>query len=141
MHGLSFVLILYTNLVLFALLYGYVHHHRKLIAFPLAMNIAMALGGLVALSAGVFLIMQYPFHFTAITMVSALGGMGAGALFGALFDCQSMLTGLINGMMMGMMAPMLGAIVTAPYHFTVILELFVFLILAVLFAAVKRSGG
>ncbi|SEJ47654.1 hypothetical protein SAMN04488127_1930 [Bhargavaea ginsengi] len=85
--------------------------------------------------------MQYPFHFTAITMVSALGGMGAGALFGALFDCQSMLTGLINGMMMGMMAPMLGAIVTDPYHFTVILELFVFLILAVLFAAVKRSGG
>ncbi|WP_213421515.1 hypothetical protein [Bhargavaea massiliensis] len=139
MRELSFVLILYTNLVLFALLYVYVHRRRRLIGFHLGMNIAMALGGLVGLSAGIFLIFQYPFHFTAITIVAALGGMGGGALFGALFDYQTMLTGLINGMMMGMMAPMLGAILTDPLFFTVVLEVFICLIIVVLFAAVKRS--
>jgi hypothetical protein len=139
MRELSFVLILYINLVLFALLYVYVHRHRRLVGFHLGMNIAMALGGLVALSAGIFLIFQYPFHFTAITMVATLGGMGAGALFGALFDYQTMLTGLINGMMMGMMAPMLGAILTDPTFFTVVLEVFICLIIAALVAAVKRS--
>jgi hypothetical protein len=139
MGELSFVLILYINLVLFALLYVYVHRHRKLIGFHLGMNIAMALGGLVALSTGIFLIFQYPFHFTAITMVATLGGMGAGSLFGALFDYQTMLTGLINGMMVGLMAPMLGAILTEPHFFTVVLEGFICLITGVLFAAVKRS--
>lgn len=139
MHGLSFVLILYTNLVLFALLYVYVHRRRRLIGFHLGMNIAMALGGLVALSAGIFLIFQYPFHFTVITMVASLGGMVGGALFGALFDYQTMLTGLINGMMMGMMAPMLGAILTDPHFFTMVVEVFICLIIAALVAAVKRS--
>jgi hypothetical protein len=139
MRELSFVLILYINLVLFALLYVYVHLHRRLVGFHLGMNIAMALGGMVALSTGIFLIFQYPFHFTAITMVATLGGMGAGALFGALFDYQTMLTGLINGMMMGIMAPMLGAILTDPYFFTVVLEVFICLIIVALFAAVKRS--
>lgn len=135
MRELSFVLILYTNLVLFALLYVYVHRRRRLIGFHLGMNIAIALGGLVGLSAGIFLIFQYPFHFTAITIVATLGGMGGGALFGALFDYQTMLTGLINGMM----APMLGAILTDPLFFTVVLEVFICLIIVVLFTAVKRS--
>lgn len=139
MRDLSFVLILYSNLALFALLYVYVRRRRKLISIHLGMNISMALGGLVGLATGIFLILQYPFHFTAITMAAALTGMGAGALFGVLFDYQTMLTGLINGMMMGLMAPMLGAILTDPYFFTVILEVFIFLIIAVLFVAVKRS--
>ncbi|EMR06286.1 hypothetical protein C772_01557 [Bhargavaea cecembensis DSE10] len=139
MHDLLYVLILYINLVLFAWLYFYVRRHRKVVAVHLGMNIAMAMGGLVALSAGIFLIFQYPFHFTAITMAAALAGMVAGTFFGALFDYQTVLTGLINGMMMGLMAPMLGAIVTEPYFFTVILEVFIALIISVLFTAVKRS--
>ena len=139
MLDVTFALVLYGDLVLFIFLYVYVNRHRRLIGFHLGMNIAMVMGGIVALSTGILLIYQYPFHFTVITILATAIGMGAGALFGALFDYQTMLTGLINGLMVGMMAPMLGAILREQFFFMIVLEILICLIIMILLVAVRRS--
>lgn len=139
MRDVSFALVLYGDLVLFIFLYAFVNRHRRLIGFHLGMNIAMAVGGIVALSTGILLIFQYPFHFTVITILATTIGMGAGALFGALFDYQTMLSGLINGLMVGMMAPMLGAILREQFFFMIVLEILICLIIMILIVAVRRS--
>lgn len=139
MQDISYILVLYVNVVLFVLLYSYVYRRRRIIGFQLGMNIAMVAGGLLALTSGILLIFQYPFHFTWITILATIIGMLSGALFGALFDYQTMLTGLVNGMMLGLMAPMLGAIINDPFFFMIVLEVLVFFMLIILTVSIRRS--
>lgn len=122
MEGIYTELLFYGNFLLTAILYYYLYRIKKLIGFQLGMNIAMVIGGMVAIASGVLLISQYPFHFTEITMVSTLIGMIVGGAFGALFDYQTFLTGFTNGLMIGMMAPMIGAVMDNNSTFILFME-------------------
>ncbi|WP_106496448.1 hypothetical protein [Lentibacillus sp. Marseille-P4043] len=139
MQQITYALVLYANVVLFILLFIYVYRRRKIIGFQLGMNIAMSAGGMLALTVGILLIFQYPFHFTWITILATIIGMLSGALFGALFDYQTMLTGIVNGFMLGIMAPMLGAILNDPFFFVIVLELLVFFMMSILVVSIWRS--
>ena len=97
------------------------------------MNISMVMGGMIALLTGVLLITQYPFHFTLITIISTLVGLGVGALFGLLFDYQTFMTGLTNGMVIGLMSPMIGTVIEMSFVFIVFIHgLFVVCLLTIL---------
>ena len=90
---------------------------RNVIGFQLGMNISIVMGGMIALLSGVLLILQFPFHFTLITIISTLAGLVAGALFGLLFDYQTFVTGLTNGIVIGLMSPMIGTVIEMPSVF------------------------
>jgi hypothetical protein len=100
---------LYGNLIFAGFIYYYLFQIRSLIGFQLGMNIAIMAGGFLAISTGIILIYQFPFHFAWITIITTVVGLITGILFGALFDYQTMLTGYANGIMMGIMSPMVGA--------------------------------
>ncbi|WP_251032180.1 hypothetical protein [Mesobacillus foraminis] len=131
--------LLYTNLVLAILVFFYLHRRRKLIGFHLGMNIAMVVGGGLAILTGVILITLYPLHFMEVTVLSVLTGILAGSIFGALFDYQTLLTGYINGLMMGIMAPMVGAAASESMVFIVVLQLFIFIIFIILMVFAKST--
>ncbi|WP_052455587.1 hypothetical protein [Bhargavaea cecembensis] len=129
----------YLDGCLFIALYAHLWKVRKRVGFHLGMNISLATGGMAALLFGVLLINQYPFHFTYITILSALVGMAAGALFGRLFDYQTFVTGLTNGIVAGLMAPMIGTVVDMPLLFIGCLHILFVLCLCVIWISVIRS--
>ncbi|AXI10098.1 hypothetical protein CUC15_14680 [Oceanobacillus zhaokaii] len=122
MDGIYTDLFFYGNFLLAAILYYYLYRIRKLIGFQLGMNIAMVIGGMIAVASGILLISQYPFHYTEITIVSTLIGMIVGGAFGAMFDYQTFLTGFTNGLMIGIMAPMIGAVIDNNSTFILFIE-------------------
>ena len=76
------MIFIYTDICIALGFYAYLVGIKKRIGFQLGMNISMVMGGMIALLTGVLLITQYPFHFTLITIISTLVGLGVGALFG-----------------------------------------------------------
>jgi hypothetical protein len=132
-------LLLYSNLVLAAVLFFYLQRRRRLIGFHLGMNIAMVMGGGLAILTGVILIYLYPLHFMEVTVISILTGILAGSVFGALFDYQTLMTGYINGLMMGIMAPMVGAASGESFAFIVVLQIFFLTIFMILMLFAKSS--
>jgi hypothetical protein len=116
-------LMTYFNLTVVIFLYMKLYKMRKLIGFQLGMNISILMGGMTALSTGVLLISQFPFSFTAVTIINTLIGMAAGGAYGALFDYQTLLTGYANGLMIGIMAPMIGSIIGNSLLFICFMEL------------------
>lgn len=93
----------------------------------------------MAMLFGVLLILQFPFHFTYITILSALIGMASGALFGRLFDYQTYVTGLTNGAVVGLMAPMIGTVVEMPVMFVWSLHILFSISMMVILSSIKRS--
>ncbi|BAQ08848.1 hypothetical protein OXB_0376 [Bacillus sp. OxB-1] len=132
-------LFLYLDSCLFFGFYLYVRKIKKRIGFQLGMNISMAMGGMMAMLSGVLFILQFPFHFTYITMLSALVGMGTGAVFGHLFDYQTFVTGLTNGAVVGLMSPMIGTVVEMPVLFVWSLHILFVISLMVILSSIQRS--
>lgn len=117
----------------------YLRRIKKLIGFQLGMNISIVMGGTIALLSGVLLILQFPFHFTLITVISTLTGMMIGASFGLLFDYQTFVTGLTNGMLIGLMSPMIGTVIEMPAMFVWFMHVFFVLCLITIVISIKRS--
>lgn len=132
-------LIIYGNFVVALLLYIFIFQRRKVMDLQLGINISIVAGGMIALTTGVLLIFQYPFHYTLITIIATLLGIGVGGVFGALFDYQTFLTGLVNGLMLGLMAPMIGAIITDQILFIIVIEGFFLLVITMIIIAIKKS--
>ncbi|WP_017378540.1 hypothetical protein [Paenisporosarcina sp. TG-14] len=139
MANMTILLLIYVDVVIALGLYAYLRKKKKLIGFQLGMNISIVMGGMSALLSGVLLIQQYPFHFTWITIISALTGMMAGALFGILFDYQTFVTGLTNGMLVGVMSPMIGTVIDMPFIFNCFIHVFFVFILLTILTSIKRS--
>lgn len=139
MSGGYNVLLFYGNFFLATILYLYLFKVRKLIGFQLGMNIAMVIGGMVAIASGILLISQFPFHYTEVTIASTLIGMIIGAIFGAMFDYQTFLTGFTNGLMMGIMAPMIGAVVDSNESFIIFIECL--LVVSALLVIISRKSS
>ncbi|WP_252502089.1 hypothetical protein [Sporosarcina sp. Marseille-Q4943] len=132
-------LFIYVDSCLFLIFYLYVRRIKKRIGFQLGMNVSIVMGGMAAMLSGVLFILQFPFHFTYITMLSALIGMGTGALFGKLFDYQTFVTGLTNGAVVGLMAPMIGTVVEMPRLFVLGLHILFAISMIVILSSIKRS--
>ncbi|MFS0689359.1 hypothetical protein AB1K89_08960 [Sporosarcina sp. 179-K 8C2 HS] len=132
-------LFIYVDSCLFLIFYLYVRRIKKRIGFQLGMNVSIVMGGMMAMLTGVLFILQFPFHFTYITMLSALIGMGAGAVFGKLFDYQTFVTGLTNGAVVGLMAPMIGTVVEMPGLFVWGLHILFAISMIVILSSIKRS--
>ncbi|OMP66997.1 hypothetical protein [Domibacillus epiphyticus] len=132
-------LFVYMDICMCIGFYIYVFRKKKLIGFQLGMNISNVMGGMTALLSGIVLIWQFPFHFTAITILSALTGALTGALFGLLFDYQTFITGLTNGLMIGIMSPMLGAVLEVPFLFLLFLHGLFFATLVTILISIQRS--
>ncbi|PUB10016.1 hypothetical protein [Paenisporosarcina sp. OV554] len=126
MTKIAFLLFMYMDVCIAIGFYMYLRKIKKLIDFQLGMNISVVMGGMTALLSGVLLILQYPFHFTWITVISTLVGLTAGALFGLLFDYQTFVTGLTNGVVIGLMSPMIGTVIEMESVFEVHSRLFCF---------------
>ncbi|MHA6250876.1 hypothetical protein [Oceanobacillus sp. CAU 1775] len=139
MNSIYTVLFFYGNFLVIAVLYFYLYRIRKLIGFQLGMNIAMLMGGMVALASGVILSLQYPFHFTEITIISAVIGMIVGGAFGAMFDYQTFVTGFTNGLLIGIMAPMIGAVMDNSRIFLVFVEILLGVSIALVVISRKSS--
>lgn len=139
MEQTTILLFLYIDVCLIFGFYMYLQRIKKLIGFQLGMNISVVMGGMVSLLFGVLLILQFPFHFTLITIISTLAGMMAGASFGLLFDYQTFVTGLTNGMLIGLMSPMIGTVVEMPIVFVWFMHIFFVLSLITIFVSIKRS--
>ena len=110
----AILIFMYVDICIVLGFYVYLRRIKKLIGFQLGMNISIVMGGMIALLSGVLLILQFPFHFTLITIISTLAGLVVGALFGLLFDYQTFVTGLTNGMVIGLMSPMIGTVIEMP---------------------------
>ncbi|MCP3762343.1 hypothetical protein NLX67_08060 [Domibacillus sp. A3M-37] len=117
----------------------YLSRKRKLIGIQLGMNISQVMGGVAALLSGIVLILAFPFHFTLITIVSAMIGVFTGALFGLLFDYQTFMTGLTNGMMVGLMAPMIGSVLDIPGQIIWLVHGLFFTCLILVMISIQRS--
>ena len=133
MANLAAMIFIYTDICITLGFYAYLVGIKKRIGFQLGMNISVVMGGMIAMLTGVLLITQYPFHFTLITIISTLVGLGVGALFGLLFDYQTFMTGLTNGMVIGLMSPMIGTVIEMSFVFIVFIHgLFVVCLLTIL---------
>ncbi|MFC5604326.1 hypothetical protein [Sporosarcina koreensis] len=132
-------LFIYVDSCLFLIFYLYVRKIKKRIGFQLGMNISIVMGGMMAMLSGVLFILQFPFHFTSITMLSALIGMGSGAMYGKLFDYQTFVAGLTNGAIVGLMAPMIGTVVEMPGKFVWGLHILFAICMVVILSSVIRS--
>ncbi|MCM3709094.1 hypothetical protein [Sporosarcina luteola] len=132
-------LFIYVDSCLFLIFYLYVRKIKKRIGFQLGMNISMVMGGMIAMLSGVLFILQFPFHFTYITMLSALIGMGSGAVFGKLFDHETFVAGLTNGAVVGLMAPMIGTVVEMPGRFVLGLHILFAMSMVMILSSVIRS--
>lgn len=135
----AILLFMYVDLCIIIGFYMYVRRIKKLIGFQLGMNISIVMGGMIALLFGVLLILQFPFHFTLITVISTLAGLLAGALFGLLFDYQTFVTGLTNGIVIGLMSPMIGTVIEMPSLFVWFAHGFFVLCLFTIVISIKRS--
>lgn len=139
MAKITIMLFLYVDLCVTLGFYVYLFRNKKRIGCQLGTSISIVMGGMVALLTGVLLILQFPFHFTLITIISALIGLITGALFGLLFDYQSFVTGFSNGMVVGLMSPMIGTVVEIPSVFVWCIHGFFALCLLPIFISIKRS--
>ncbi|CAM3097221.1 hypothetical protein FITA111629_03285 [Filibacter tadaridae] len=133
------LLLLYVDICIGFGFYMYLWRIKKLIGFHLGMNISIVMGGMIALIFGVLLILQFPFHFTLITVVSTLTGLVVGAMFGLLFDYQTFVTGLTNGIVVGLMSPMIGTIIEMPSVFVWCIHIFFAISLCTISISIKRS--
>ncbi|MFA1818908.1 hypothetical protein ACDX78_01675 [Virgibacillus oceani] len=127
------------NFVVATFLYVYLYKNRKLIGFQLGMNIALILGGIIAIASGVLLMAQFPFHYTEVTITTTLIGIIAGSVFGAMFDYQTFLTGFTNGLMMGIMSPMIGAVIDNNFTFIFFMEFT--LVMVVILVIISMRGS
>ncbi len=132
-------ILLYVDVWIVLCFYGYLLKIKKRIGFQLGMNISIVMGGMAALLSGVLLIIQFPFHFTFITIISTVVGSTGGALFGLLFDYQTFVTGLTNGIIIGLMSPMIGTVIEMPTMFIIFLHGFFVFSLLTIFHSIKRS--
>lgn len=139
MEHTSILLFMYLDICIFLSFYLYLRRIKKLIGFQLGMNISIVMGGMIALLSGVLLILQFPFNFTLVTIISTLAGLLAGALFGLLFDYQTFVTGLTNGIVVGLMSPMIGTVIEMPSLFVWFIHSFFVLSLITIFISIKRS--
>lgn len=135
----AILVFMYVDICIFLGFYLYLRRIKKLIGFQLGMNISIVMGGMIALLSGVLLILQYPFHFTLVTVISTLAGLLTGALFGLLFDYQTFVTGLTNGIIIGLMSPMIGTVIEMPSLFIWFIQGFFVLSLFTIFISIKRS--
>lgn len=135
----AILIFMYVDLCILFGFYLYLRRIKKLIGFQLGMNISIVMGGMIALLSGVLLILQFPFHFTLITIISTLAGLLAGALFGLLFDYQTFVTGLTNGIVVGLMSPMIGTVIEMPSLFVWFIHGFFVLSLCTIFISIRRS--
>ena len=87
--------LLIFQLLLTVITYKFLYKRRKSIGFHLGMNVAMVVGGGLALETGVLLIYEFPVYYMEVTVIAALTGMVSGSLFGGMFDTQTLLTGYI----------------------------------------------
>ncbi|WP_083256142.1 hypothetical protein [Domibacillus iocasae] len=127
------------DIFLYVCFFIYLSRKRKLIGFQLGMNISQVMGGMAALLSGIVLILEFPFHFTLITIVSTMIGVLTGALFGLLFDYQTFITGLTNGMMVGLMSPMIGTVLDAPDQIIWLVHGLFFACLILVMISIQRS--
>lgn len=132
-------ILIYVDLLLVSFFYLYLRKRKEQISYTLGMTSSMAVGGLTALLTGILLIMQFPFHFTYITMFSALIGGIVGAFYGRLVDKGLFLLGLTNGFMTGLMAPMIGTVIEMPIPFLAILHAFLIGCVLIIFLSLKRA--
>ena len=139
MEHTAIFLFMYVDICILFGFYLYLRRIKKLIGFQLGMNISIVMGGMIALLSGVLLILQFPFHFTLITIISTLAGLLAGALFGLLFDYQTFVTGLTNGIVVGLMSPMIGTVIEMPSLFVWFIHGFFVLSLCTIFISIRRS--
>ena len=131
--------LLYGDICLIIGFYLYIRKMRKLIGFHLGMNISMVMGGMAALVFGILLITHFPFHFTYITLISAIVGGTVGTLFGLLIDYQTFVTGLTNGLIVGLMAPMIGTVMEMRMLFIWFLHAFFVASLVIMIISIKRA--
>ena len=131
--------LLYADICLIIGFYMYIRKMRKLIGFHLGMNMSMVMGGMAAFLFGIMLITHMPFHFTYITLLSAIIGGTVGAWFGLLIDYQTFVTGLTNGLIVGLMAPMIGTVMEMQMLFIWFLHAFFIGSLGVLIISIKRA--
>ena len=131
--------LLYIDICLIIGFYLYIRKIRKLIGFHLGMNMSMVMGGMAALLFGILLITYLPFHFTYITLISAIIGGTVGALFGLLIDYQTFVTGLTNGLIVGLMAPMIGTVMEMQMLFIWFLHASFASSLVIMIISVKRA--
>ena len=136
---LNIGMLFYINLLIHGFLYYFIFKRRKLIGFQLGMNITIIAGGMMAISTGILLISQFPYHYTIVTIISTLVGMAVGSLFGAMFDYQTVLTGYANGLMMGIMAPMIGAVVDSTGLFILFIEVVLIVSTILVISSAKSS--
>ncbi|WP_203362780.1 hypothetical protein [Bacillus sp. REN10] len=134
-----FLFLLYMDVCIGVAFYSYVFRMRRFIGFQLGMNISLLMGGMAAILSGVLLIVQYPFHYTLITILSTLIGAAVGALFGLVFDDQTFMTGWTNGMMIGLMAPMIGTVVEGMDLFILFIHVLLVMSVWLMYISVKRS--
>lgn len=139
MEHTTIFLFMYVDICILFGFYLYLRRIKKLIGFQLGMNISIVMGGMIALLSGVLLILQFPFHFTLITIISTLAGLLAGALFGLLFDYQTFVTGLTNGIVVGLMSPMIGTVIEMPSLFVWFIHGFFVISLCTIFISIRRS--
>lgn len=132
-------ILMYVDVWIVLCFYGYLLKIKKRIGFQLGMNISIVMGGMAALLSGVLLIIEFPFHFTVITIISTVVGLTVGALFGLLFDYQTFVTGLTNGIIIGLMSPMIGTVIERPTMFIIFLHGFFVFSLLTIFHSIKRS--
>lgn len=122
------ILIVYMDIFVVCYFFLLIRKEKDRIPFSIGMNISIVMGGMLALLTGVLLIIQYPFHFTVITIVTVLIGGVTGTLFGRLFTNQTSAVGAVNGILVGFMAPMIGAVIEIPSLFVLFTQfLFAFL--------------
>lgn len=139
MSETAILVFMYVDICILLSFYMFIRRIKKLIGFQLGMNISIVMGGMIALLSGVLLILQYPFHFTLVTVISTLVGLLTGAFFGLLFDYQTFVTGLTNGIIIGLMSPMIGTVIEMPSVFIWFIHGFFVLSLITIFISFKRS--
>lgn len=132
-------ILMYVDLLLVLFFYLYLRKRKERISYTLGMTSSMAVGGLIALLTGILLILQFPFHFTYITMFSAFSGGIVGAFYGRLVDEGLFVLGLTNGIMIGLMAPMIGTVIEMPVPFLVVLQAFLIGCVLIIFLSLKRA--
>jgi hypothetical protein len=131
--------LIYADICIYFGAFIYLFRKKKLIGFQLGMNISQVMGGIAALLSGILLILQFPFHFTPITIISTVIGVVVGASFGLLFDYQTFITGLTNGMVVGLMAPMIGMVLEVPVQFLWFVHGLFFVCLLSIMMSIQRS--
>lgn len=139
MNQIIILFLLYIDICIILGFYMYSRKVKKLIGFHLGMNISMVMGGMAALLFGVLLILQFPFHFTFITLISTVIGLLVGAAFGLLIDYQTFVTGITNGIIVGLMAPMIGTVIEIPILFITFIHVLFACCIFVIFISIKRS--